>query len=72
MSILVEQQDETINVIEAQAEAADKDLETGCVHTPSSFRIVIQWGHAVSNTPKRQWTLRAQHARSDGYASSSA
>jgi len=33
MSILVEQQDETINVIEARAEAADKDLETGVQHT---------------------------------------
>lgn len=31
MSILVEQQDETINVIETQAETADKDLETGYV-----------------------------------------
>lgn len=33
MSVLVEQQDETINVIEAQAESADKDLETGVQHT---------------------------------------
>ncbi len=29
MSILVEQQDETINVIEAQASEAEKDVETG-------------------------------------------
>lgn len=33
MSVLVEQQDETINVIETQAEMADKDLETGVQHT---------------------------------------
>lgn len=31
MSVLVEQQDETINVIETQAEAANTDLEAGCV-----------------------------------------
>lgn len=37
MSILVEQQDETINVIEQQAEMADKDLESGSV---SSFLLV--------------------------------
>lgn len=29
MSILVEQQDETINTIEAQATEVDKDMETG-------------------------------------------
>jgi syntaxin 1B/2/3 len=29
MSILVEQQDETINVIEAQAAEVEKDVETG-------------------------------------------
>ena len=29
MSILVEQQDETINVIEAQASEVEKDVETG-------------------------------------------
>ena len=29
MSILVEQQDETINIIEAQAGEAEKDVETG-------------------------------------------
>jgi hypothetical protein len=29
MSILVEQQDETINVIEAQAGEVEKDVETG-------------------------------------------
>jgi len=33
MSVLVEQQDETINVIEAHAEAADQDLEIGLKHT---------------------------------------
>jgi hypothetical protein len=29
MSILVEQQDETINTIEAQATVVEKDVETG-------------------------------------------
>jgi len=29
MSIMVEQQDETINVIEAQATEVEKDVETG-------------------------------------------
>ena len=29
MSIMVEQQDETINVIEAQASEVEKDVETG-------------------------------------------
>jgi syntaxin 1B/2/3 len=29
MSLLVEQQDETINVIEAQAAEVEKDVETG-------------------------------------------
>ena len=29
MSILVEQQDETINIIEAQASEVEKDVETG-------------------------------------------
>jgi hypothetical protein len=29
MSILVEQQDETINIIEAQAGEVEKDVETG-------------------------------------------
>jgi syntaxin 1B/2/3 len=29
MSILVEQQDETINIIEAQATEVEKDVETG-------------------------------------------
>jgi len=33
MSILVEQQDETIHIIEDQAEAAQRDLETGVKHT---------------------------------------
>jgi len=31
MSILVEQQDETINVIETQAAAVEKDMEVGYV-----------------------------------------
>jgi hypothetical protein len=29
MSIMVEQQDETINIIEAQASEVEKDVETG-------------------------------------------
>ncbi|KAH9180591.1 syntaxin [Lactarius sanguifluus] len=33
MSILVEQQDETINIIEAQASEAEKDVETGLGYT---------------------------------------
>lgn len=31
MSVLVEQQDETITAIEAQAETVQKDTEAGCV-----------------------------------------
>jgi syntaxin 1B/2/3 len=33
MSILVEQQDETINIIEAQATEVEKDVETGLGYT---------------------------------------
>jgi syntaxin 1B/2/3 len=32
MSVLVEQQDETINVIETQAAGVEKDTEAGYVH----------------------------------------
>lgn len=33
MSVLVEQQDETINTIETQAAGVEKDTEAGYVHT---------------------------------------
>ena len=36
MSILVEQQDEQINTIEATAAVVEKDVETGCVFYSSS------------------------------------
>jgi len=35
MSVLVEQQDETINVIETQAAGVEKDTEVGLVHQHS-------------------------------------
>jgi hypothetical protein len=44
MSVLVEQQDETINVIETTATAVEKDTEAGYVHfypTPCILLITL-------------------------------
>ena len=38
MSVLVEQQDEVVNAVEAQAETVSKDVETGCVPRCITYR----------------------------------
>ena len=44
MSVLVEQQDETINTIEAQADTVQKDVEAGYVYTLHSVEVVLNRG----------------------------
>lgn len=39
MSVLVEQQDETINVIETQAAAVEKDTEQGYAQVDITFEL---------------------------------
>ena len=70
MSVLVEQQDETINVIETQAAGVEKDTEVGLVHrhsvaTLSDFCLAL-----ACNTPIKPWYLLEPRARSDGSVSS--
>lgn len=43
MSVLVEQQDETINVIETQAAGVEKDKEVGYVFSMSLMRFQLKW-----------------------------
>jgi hypothetical protein len=70
MSVLVEQQDETINVIETTAAAVEKDTEAGYVYFHSSRTCADNY-LPVSDTLRRPSHLLALHARSDGFASSS-
>jgi hypothetical protein len=72
MSILVEQQDETINTIEQQAFNVQKDTEAGYVVT-----ICLTRGWLLSvimvpgcNTRRRQSTRPGRLGKSDGFASS--
>jgi hypothetical protein len=70
MSVLVEQQDEQINVIEEQAAVVEKDTEAGY---NSLFILELRETHIsppACNTPKRPWTRQGQRGRRDGSASS--
>jgi hypothetical protein len=70
MSVLVEQQDETIQVIETQAQSVEKDTEVGYVGQLLSHHLLTAC--IVFNIPRRLWSLRVRRAKSDGSASSSA
>ena len=52
MSLVVEQQDEVINVIETQAAAAEKDVETG-------FVIYVYQIHLFIDSLRLQYTEKA-------------
>ena len=68
MSVLVEQQDETINVIETTAATVEKDTEVGQVFAFVVKRFLLTVV-TVFNTQTRLWIRHAPRARSDGYAS---
>jgi len=57
MSILVEQQDETINVIETQAAAVEKDMEVGYVFI--CLRLCSTDVHRLSYTDKAVTSAKA-------------
>lgn len=68
MSILVEQQEETINAIETTAAAVEKDTEAGYARSllvGNKTNMIL----LVSTTPARLWTRRVLLGKSDGYAS---
>jgi hypothetical protein len=71
MSVLVEQQDDTINVIETQAHGVEKDTEAGYVSLIISASRVSSPALTVLGTPKKLLNRPGPLARSDGFASSS-
>lgn len=69
MSVLVEQQDETINTIEAQADTVQRDTEAGCVSTILlSFHLFYFLLDLV--TQRRLLCQHELHVKSAGYVSS--
>jgi hypothetical protein len=70
MSILVEQQDETINIIEAQASEVEKDVETGWGRFLDCLDHLWLITFAALAIRKRLSPLQDLHAKSVGFASS--
>ena len=69
MSVLVEQQEETINVIETTAAAVEKDTEAGYVDFGSGACTSFDQFLPVSDIPRRPLYLLVPPARRDGFAS---
>jgi hypothetical protein len=69
MSVLVEQQDETINVIETTAAAVEKDTEAGYVNFGSAACTSFDHFLPVSDILRRPLYLLGLPARRDGFAS---
>lgn len=70
MSVLVEQQDETINVIETTAAAVEKDTEVGCVCRAVASPGIVLTDHPPLDwdTPRKRSIRLALRAGSDGFA----